>query len=73
MDDDKLLKMYVETNEMKGYSTILLFKLRVKKGCVKFTLEIINSATRVNHITWGFQAHSPDEGLYGFGERFVPE
>lgn len=50
--------MYVETNEMKGYSTILLFKLKIKKGSVKFSLEVINSATRVNHITWGFQAHS---------------
>ena len=54
VDDSETLKMYVETNERKGYSTILLFKLKVKPGCIKFSLEVINSATRVNHITWGF-------------------
>ncbi len=28
---------------------------------------------RVNHIRWGFKATDPEEGLYGFGMRMVPE
>lgn len=32
--DKTTLKMYVETDEFKGYSTEILFKLRIRPGCI---------------------------------------
>ncbi len=72
-DDGTTLKLYVTTSEAEGADTEVLFKLRMKPGAISFKLSVISSTKRINHISWGFKPSSEEEGLFGFGERFVPE
>lgn len=48
-------------------------KIRFGEDTISIGFQVTKAPTRVNQVTWGFKAKDPEEGLYGFGMRMVPE